>query len=98
MPYHCFQEARKLLKEDRDEKLELIKEAYQRIKNVEAVPAKTYRGGQSFKEKKLASLRKELEELKIAADINDPIVKRKFEDGQGKLCSNDKLGVGDDSR
>lgn len=98
MPYHCFQEARKVLKEDRDEKLELIKIAYQRVKNVEAMPATTYRGGQLFKKRRLVSLRKTLEELKIAADINDPIVKRKFEDGLGKLCGNDKLCVGDDSR
>lgn len=94
MPYHCFQEARKILKEDRAEKLLLIKQAYERIKNVEAMPLSTYRGGPMFKEKRLASLRKELEELKIAADINDPVVKRKFEDGLGKkCCGSHKNGV-----
>lgn len=88
LPYHCFQEARNFLKEDRDEKLELINQAYKRIKNVQAVPATQYRGGEQFKQKRLASLRKALEELKIEADMNDPIVKRKFEDGLGKLCAN----------
>lgn len=91
LPYHCFQEARKILKEDREEKLQLIQQTVQRIKNVEAQPATTYRGGEGFKNKRLASLRKELEELKIQADINDPIVKRKFEDGQGKPIGTGEL-------
>lgn len=85
LPYHAFQEARKLLAEDRAEKLEEIKRAYQRIKTVEAMPADTYRGGQGHKNVKLHSLRNQLEYLKIQADINDPAVKRKFEDGLGKL-------------
>jgi large subunit ribosomal protein L35 len=32
----------------------------------------------------LRSMRKYLNELVILADINDPVVKRKFEDGQGR--------------
>jgi large subunit ribosomal protein L35 len=35
------------------------------------------------KETRLKSMRKHLHDLIILADINDPIVKRKFEDGQG---------------
>lgn len=94
MPYHCFQEARKVLKEDRDEKLKLISQASNRLKNVQAVPATKYRGGTEFKLKRLASLRKNLEELKIEADMNDPLVKRKFEDGLGKLCANGNVFFG----
>ncbi|CAN8095408.1 unnamed protein product [Discula destructiva] len=81
LPYHCFQEARQLLATDRAEKLEQVKKAYQRLKNVEAQPAETYRGGEAFKNKSLLSLRRRLEYLKIQADANDPAVKRKFEDG-----------------
>lgn len=83
LPYHCFQEARKLLAEDRAQKLDDIKKAHLRLKTVEAQPADTYRGGESHKFKKLRSLRKHLEYLKIQADMNDPAVKRKFEDGFG---------------
>lgn len=85
LPYHCFQEARKLLAEDRVEKLEMIKAEHQRLKRVEAMPTETYRGGARFKEKRLDSLRRHIEYLKIQADINDPLVKKKFEDGLGKL-------------
>lgn len=85
LPYHAFQEARKILAEDRAEKLEQIKQAYRRLKTVEATPADTYKGGQGHKNIKVYSLRKHLEYLKIQADVNDPAVKRKFEDGLGKL-------------
>lgn len=84
LPYHCFQMARQMLAEDRAEKLEEIKKAYQYLRNVEAMPVETYKGGLPFKNKKLASLRRHLEYLKIQADINDPAVKRKFEDGFGE--------------
>lgn len=84
LPYHAFQEARKLLAEDRAEQLEKIKQAYQRIKTVEATPAEKYRHGQLRKGLKLYNLRKRLEYLKIQADINDPAVKRRFQDGHGE--------------
>lgn len=83
LPYHCFQEARKLLAEDRAQKLENIRKAYQKLKTLEAQPAETYRGGEEYKFKKMRSLRKHLEYLKVQADMNDPAVKRKFEDGFG---------------
>lgn len=83
LPYHCFQEARKLLAEDRAQKLNDIRKAHQKLKTAEAQPADTYRGGEDYKFKKLRSLRKHLEYLKVQADINDPAVKRKFEDGFG---------------
>lgn len=83
LPYHCFQEARKLLAEDRAQKLEDIKKTYQKLKTLEAQSADTYRGGEDFKSKKMRSLRRHLEYLKVQADMNDPAVKRKFEDGFG---------------
>lgn len=83
LPYHCFQEARKLLAEDREQKLDGIRKAYQKLKTAEAQPAESYRGGEDYKFKRLRSLRKHLEYLKVQADMNDPAVKRKFEDGFG---------------
>lgn len=84
LPYHAYQEARKLLAADRLKKLEEIKRAYQRLKTVEAQPAETYRSGTAHKNKMLYSLRKQLWYLKIQADINDPAVRMKWEDGLGK--------------
>lgn len=84
LPYHCFQEARKVLAEDRAEKLEELKETSVEIAKLEQRPATVYRAGEQFKQKRLESLRSHLEDLKIQADINDPAVKRKFEDGLGK--------------
>lgn len=52
-----------------------------------------YRAGEQFKQKRLESLRGHLEYLKIQADINDPAVKRKFEDGLGKLQSRQGVAV-----
>lgn len=85
LPYHCFQEARQLLAEDRAEKKDAIMKAYQRLNNVIAMPVETYRGRAAYKEKVVASLRARLEYLKVQADMNDPAVKRRFEDGFGML-------------
>ena len=38
---------------------------------------------EAHREKQLRSMRTRLEEQKIFADINDPVVKKKFEDGDG---------------
>jgi large subunit ribosomal protein L35 len=82
LPYQCFQEARKILLEDRKEKIKAIEIQQTRIKNlIEQDPAVS--GGAMQKEARLRSMRKYLEELVILADINDPVVKRKFEDGEG---------------
>ncbi|KAK5663117.1 hypothetical protein OQA88_6534 [Cercophora sp. LCS_1] len=85
MPYQCFQEARKILNQDRQEKIAQILAEEQKIKRLEATDASTFRGVEPYKRKRLDSLRKYVEELKILADINDPLVKRKFEDGQGDM-------------
>lgn len=84
LPYQCFQEARKVLLEDREEKLKEIARERDRIARVRAQPAEEL-GGEVAKKSKLVAMEKHLERLKILADINDPIVKKKFEDGQGKL-------------
>jgi len=83
MPYQCFQEARKVLDEDRQEKIAQIIAETEKIKRLEAADASTMRGGDPYKQKRLVSMRKHVEELKILADINDPLVKRRFEDGMG---------------
>lgn len=82
LPYQCFQEARKVLLQDRQEKLAAIETQQQRIRNVmEQDPAVS--GGAAHKETRIRSMKKHLNDLVILADINDPMVKRKFEDGQG---------------
>jgi len=85
LPFQCFQEARKVLIEDRQEKLKQIETMRARINRLqEANASDLHKGGEPYKQKRLASMRKELEHLKILADINDPNVKRRFEDKQGQ--------------
>ena len=85
MPYQCFQEARKVLQEDREEKIEKITEMRRRIARWQNIPADEF-GGEYVKKGKLVRMQKHLEELKILADINDPVIKKRFEDGMGKSC------------
>ena len=83
LPYQCFQEARKILGADRDEKLQQIETQRARIARLQAQdPAIS--GGEIEKQRRLTSMRKYLDELKILADVNDPVVKKRFEDGEGK--------------
>lgn len=42
-------------------------------------------GGEAAKKGKLVAMHKYLAELKILADINDPMIRKRFEDGIGKL-------------
>ncbi len=83
LPYHCFQEARKVLQADREEKLQLIQTERLRISNLVATDASTLSGGEAQKQRRLDSMRRHLEYLKIQADINDPLIKKRFEDGEG---------------
>lgn len=92
LPYHAFQEARKILADDRAEKLEAIKETAEEIRKLEARPADVYRAGEHHKQKKLGSLRRHLDYLKVQADINDPAVLRKFEDGHGAFPTTNRVG------
>ena len=83
LPYQCFQEARKILHADRVEKLKQVEVERQRIARAEALdPAQC--GGEASKKGKLVAMRKHLEKLKILADVNDPMIKKKFEDGEGE--------------
>ena len=83
LPYQCFQEARKILQTDREEKLQQIEKERRRIAKAEALdPAKC--GGDAGKKGKLIAMHKYLEELKVLADVNDPLIKKRFEDGLGR--------------
>lgn len=85
LPLQCFQEARKILVADREEKLAQIAAEVAKIRALEkAEPPKDRKNGEHVKQLRLASLRKYVERLKILADINDPEVKRRFEDGLGR--------------
>ena len=82
LPYQCFQEARKVLLADREEKLKQIEEERKRIAKAQAVPAEKC-GGEYAKKGRIVRMQKYLEELKILADVNDPVIKKRFEDGDG---------------
>jgi large subunit ribosomal protein L35 len=71
------------LQADREEKLELIAKERLRISNLMATDPATINGGKRMKNIRLISMNRHLEYLKIQADINDPLIKKRFEDGQG---------------
>lgn len=54
-----------------------------KIKALEARDPETVTGGDRMKQMRLESMREYLNMLKVQADINDPEVKRRFEDGLG---------------
>lgn len=83
LPYQCFQEARKVLQADREEKLKLIAKERLRISNLVGTDVSQIPGGERQRETRLDSMRRHLEYLKIQADINDPLIKKRFEDGEG---------------
>ncbi|KAL8703192.1 MAG: hypothetical protein Q9201_003611 [Fulgogasparrea decipioides] len=84
LPYQCFQEARKILLADREDKLKQIEEERRRIAKVQATPAEKC-GEEYVKKGRLVRMQKYLEHLKILADINDPVIKKRFEDGDGDM-------------
>lgn len=86
LPYQAFQEARRILAADREDKLSKIGAELDKIAWLEAKDAAEVKGGQQMKDTKLASLRRHVEQLKILADVNDPLVKKRFEDGLGERC------------
>ena len=85
-PYQCFPEARKVLAADREEKLEQITERRKRVAKWQAIPAEA-QGGHTGKKARLVAMQKHLEDLKILADINDPVIKKRFEDGKGMVLT-----------
>ncbi|KAJ5312700.1 hypothetical protein PENANT_c007G11238 [Penicillium antarcticum] len=84
LPYQCFQEARKVLLADREEKLKEIETMRQRLARQEALSVEEA-GGEKAKKSRVTAMQLHLERLKILADINDPLVKRNFEDGEGDM-------------
>jgi large subunit ribosomal protein L35 len=83
LPFQCFQEARKVLQEDRKQKIEEIQMQRERIQRLSEQKLEPQDEGN--REHRLRSMRERLEYTKILADINDPMVKRTFEDKQGML-------------
>lgn len=86
LPYQCFQEALSYLREDRAEKVVQIEEQRRRIARLEEKLRDVSHVYEQHKVlRSLNSSRKHLEWLKVQADINDPDVKRRFEDGFGDM-------------
>ncbi|KAI9683941.1 MAG: hypothetical protein M1829_004276 [Trizodia sp. TS-e1964] len=84
LPFQCFQEARKVLAADREEKLGQIEIQRARIIRLKEQDP-SISGGVWEKARRLDSMQKQLEKLKILADINDPLIKKRFEDGDGDM-------------
>lgn len=84
LPYQCFQEARQVLIQDRAEKIKQIETERTRIQRLRDADASTTPGGEAHRATRLKAMEAHLEKLKIYADINDPNVKRRFEDGKGR--------------
>lgn len=85
LPYQCFQEARKILQADREDKIKQIEVERKRIANAEAQDVASW-GGEASKKGRLIAMHKHLEHLKILADINDPVIKKRFEDDKGRCA------------
>lgn len=73
-----------MLLTDREEKLKEIESVRQKLSRLQALSAEEA-GGEQSRKSRIVALELRLERLKILADINDPIVKRRFEDGLGNL-------------
>ncbi|XWW98109.1 hypothetical protein V2A60_006105 [Cordyceps javanica] len=85
LPFQAFQEARKILAADRAAKVASLQATVEKMAALEAKDAAAIKGGETMKQIRLRSLRKEAHRLTILADINDPVVKRRFEDGLGDM-------------
>lgn len=84
LPYQCFQEARALLAQAREEKVAALAAEAAKIRRLEEATGLT--GSEEVhRQRRLAGLRRQVEKLKILADIDDPLVKKRFEDGLGAL-------------
>ena len=84
MPYQCFQEAMDILRRDRQEKLNAIERQRARIARLRAKTASSPAEAKRDRAQ-ILSIGGHLERLKILADINDPLIKKRFEDGQGTI-------------
>lgn len=81
LPYQCFQEALAVIRADREEKVAAIRDQLARIERLESIQDEE---GAARRKLRIASLKRHVEELKVLADINDPLVKKRFEDGLGE--------------
>jgi large subunit ribosomal protein L35 len=68
---------------DRQEKIAKIEQERGRLQRTRDTPAEQINGGEMAKERRITSIENYIEKLKILADINDPEIKRRFEDNQG---------------
>lgn len=68
--------------EDRAEKVKMIEKERAKIARLRELPDEEV-GGTRQKETRLRSMQTVLEHWKILADVNDPMVKKRFEDGLG---------------
>lgn len=84
LPYQCFQDARAILAEHRDQILVKIENMREKIDRL-AQKTVTTPGEINGKAHSLKLMRRQLEQYKVEADMNDPLVKKKFEDGTGKI-------------
>lgn len=82
LPYQCFQEARKIIADHRQEVVKKIELQKERLARLEAQDA-AVNGGQLKKRHRLNWMKNTLEKLIIEADIHDPRIKMNFEDGFG---------------
>lgn len=81
LPFQCFQEARKVLIQHRQQKIDAIESERQKIERLKAAPVEPQ--NEQRHQHRINSMERYLEQLKVHADINDPMVKRRFEDGKG---------------
>jgi large subunit ribosomal protein L35 len=86
LPFQAFQEARKILAADREAKLGAIRGEVAKMAALAARDASTVPGGERMRQVRLASLRRHVEHLKILADANDPLVRKRFEDGLADMA------------
>ncbi|KAF2426291.1 PEBP-like protein [Tothia fuscella] len=84
LPYQCFQEARKVLAANREEVIKKIEIQRARLERLKAQDM-AVSGGERQKQTRVQSMEGELKRLKVLADINDPLVKKRFEDGLGDM-------------
>lgn len=84
LPFQAFQEARKILAADREQKLLSLKKTTEKMAALELQDPKDPKEIER-KKGQLASLKTYADKLVILADINDPLVKMRSEDGTGDM-------------
>ncbi|KAF2670260.1 PEBP-like protein [Microthyrium microscopicum] len=86
LPYQCFQEARRVLAEAREEVVGNVQKMQARIDRLTALPLDTEDGfAVNSRNVTLRTMQKTLDDLKVDADIHNPVVKKRFEDGLGDM-------------